>query len=250
MSVFRYPVNVEWIPNLPTISYRNGVGQWEGVVMHQTCNDSDTAEGERNWEVQTFNDAFVHEFIDPAQVLQVANPNYIAYGAGHVANARFIHLELCHSDTQDEFDKSYDMWCERAAEFLFAKQLGVSKAEPSGHGTLWSHNDVTQYLGGTDHTDPIEYLQKWGKTWDDVVTQVKKCYDLLAAGDIWKPDPQPSAPVEPTPPAPAPTPQVEKWKTDAVQYLKDKGLIKDDHDPDAPVTWAQFSVVLKRLKGE
>ncbi|WP_052487932.1 peptidoglycan recognition protein family protein [Gordoniibacillus kamchatkensis] len=248
MSVFRYPVNVEWIPNLPAISYRNGVGQWEGVVMHYTDNPSDTAASERAYEAETFNNAFVHEFIDPTQVLQVANPNYIAYGAGPHANARFVHLELCHADTQEDFDKSYDMWCERAAEYLFAKQLGVSKAEPTGHGTLWSHYDVTQYLGGTTHTDPIEYLQKRGKTWDDVVAQVQKCYDDLAAGDIWKPDTQ--AEVKPDPQSAMPVPEVDQWKLDSMQYLKDHGLTTQDHNPDATVTWAELGVVLKRLKGE
>lgn len=32
-----------------------------------------------------------------------------------------------------------------------------SLAQPDGTGSLWSHHDVTRYLGGTDHQDPDAY---------------------------------------------------------------------------------------------
>lgn len=37
------------------------------------------------------------------------------------------------------------------------------------------------------------------------------------------------------------------WKTDAVKWLSDEGLITSPHDSDAPVTWAELGVVLRRL---
>jgi len=176
-------VTVNWIPNLPRIPYRRGVGQWEGVVMHQTANTNDTATSERAYEVAHWQDAFVHEFIDPGEIVQVANPNYIAYGAGAKANPRFIHLELCSAQTKAEFERSYDAWCYRAAYYLSARQLGVTVAKADGSGTLWAHADVTRYLGGTTHTDPIAYLAKWGKTWSDVVARVQQRYDVLIGGE-------------------------------------------------------------------
>lgn len=39
------------------------------------------------------------------------------------------------------------------------------------------------------------------------------------------------------------------WKRDALQWLADRGLINSPHDPDAPVTWAEFGTVLRRLMG-
>lgn len=243
MSVYHYPVIQEWIPGLPSISYRNGVGAYEGVVMHQTCCPQDTAEEEHNYEAAHWQDAFVHEFIDPNQVVQVANPSYIAYGAGPAANARFIHLELCHADDQEGFDKSFDAWCERAAEYLYARQLGVSPAQADGTGTLWAHVDVTNYLGGTNHDDPIAYLQQWGKSWQDVIDRVTELYNAIVEENKPAPEPVPeeAKPVE-----------IQQWQKDAIDWLKEQGLIEQDHDPNVAVTWAELGVILQRAlkKGE
>jgi N-acetylmuramoyl-L-alanine amidase CwlA len=178
-----YPVIEDWIAGLPHIPYRGGVGRWEGVVMHQTGNPNDTARSEREYEARTFQDAFVHEFIDPYEIIQVANPQYIAYGAGAVANERFIHLELCSAKNQAEFDSSYDRWCQRAAYFLALRNLQVVPAIIDGSGTLWSHKDVSQFLGRTNHEDPIAYLASWGKSWQDVINTVQAHYNELVKGD-------------------------------------------------------------------
>ncbi|UJF35008.1 peptidoglycan recognition protein family protein [Paenibacillus hexagrammi] len=179
-----YPVIVDWIPGLPQIPYRNGIGEWEGVVMHQTANPNDTARSERAYEASTFQNAFVHEFIDPNEIIQVANPDYMAYGAGSQANPRFIHLELCSANSQDEFNRSFDRWCQRAAYFLSQRSLGVIPAKADGTGTLWSHDEVSRWLGGTTHTDPIEYLASWGKTWQDVIDSVQEQYtDIVTGGN-------------------------------------------------------------------
>jgi N-acetylmuramoyl-L-alanine amidase len=45
----------------------------------------------------------------------------------------------------------------------------------------------------------------------------------------------------PTPASPG------QWKKDALQWLKDQQLIVNEHDPDSPVTWAEFGVVLRKL---
>jgi N-acetylmuramoyl-L-alanine amidase CwlA len=177
-----YPVTINWIPGLPEKPYRAGVGLFEGVVMHQTATPGDSAASERAYESQHFNEAFVHEFIDPAQILQVANPAYLAYGAGHFANKRFIHLELCSAKTREQFEQSFDRWCQRAAIHLAARKLGVSNAQPSGTGTLWGHFQVSKYLGGTDHTDPVDYLKQWGKTWDSVLERVSLHYEFITNG--------------------------------------------------------------------
>lgn len=177
-----YDVKYQWITGLPQIPFRNGNGSYEGVVMHSTDNPNDSAAIEREWEARTFNDAFVHEFIDPVEIIQVANPDFIAYGAGPIANQRFIHLELCSAHTEIDFEHSFDMWCQRAAFFLAKRRLGVSSAQPDGSGTLWGHFQVTNFLGGTDHMDPIDYFNQWGRTWNDVISRVQQHYDYLLGG--------------------------------------------------------------------
>lgn len=176
-------VNKQWIPGIPRNPYNNGIGMYEGVVLHYTNNPTDTAQIEANYMRRNWDEAFVHEFVDPKQIIQVANPNYACWGAGEYANHRFVQIELCHADTKADFDKSFNMYCERAAEYLYARKLGVIPAKSDGTGTLWGHFDVTNYLGGTDHTDPISYLAKWGKTWKDVIDTVTQDYNKLAEAD-------------------------------------------------------------------
>jgi len=238
----RYPVNIQWIPGLPEIPYRNGVGAYEGVVLHYTDTPNDSAASEAAYESRTYLSAFVHEFIDPIEIIQVANPDFIAYGAGYEANQRFVHLELCSAQTLEEFNRSFDMWCERAAEYLAARGLGVSKAQPDGSGTLWSHADVTRYLGGTTHTDPIAYLTLWGKTWQDAVDRVSQYYNWLMQlkGGNAMDKKTPYSDVE-----------AGRWSENAIAVISNMGFMSGYGDgtfrPAQPLTREEFAVVLNNL---
>lgn len=176
-----YEVKKEWIGALPQIPYIDGVGQYQGVVFHYTDNPGDNARVEAEYVKSNWENAFVHEFIDANEIIQIADPDYKAWGAGQHANDKFIHLELCDARTQTEFDISYKKIVRRTAEYLYINRLGVSPAQPDGTGTLWAHIDVTRYLGGTDHVDPIAYLAKWGKTWADVIEDVTREYISIAS---------------------------------------------------------------------
>ena len=124
----------------------------------------------------------MHEFIDPDEIIQVSNPDYKAWGAGERANDRFIHLEMCDAANQSDFNISFEKITMRAAEYLYINRLGVTPAKADGTGTLWSHKNVTDYLGFTNHTDPEAYLAKWGRTWDDVIKAVTAKYNALISG--------------------------------------------------------------------
>jgi hypothetical protein len=176
-------VKLEWIPGLPKIPFLKGVGKYEGVVIHYTASPNDTAQMEADHEKKHWRDAFVHEFIDPVEIIQVADPEYKSWGAGERANDRFIHLELCDADNQSDFDISFEKITLRAAEYLYNHQLGVTPAKADGTGTLWGHMDVSNYLGFTNHTDPVAYLAKWGKTWDNVISSVTEKYNTLMSGE-------------------------------------------------------------------
>lgn len=177
-----YQVKLEWIPGLPQSPFLKGVGKYDGVVIHYTASPNDTARTEADHERKYWSRAFVHEFIDPNEIIQVANPDYKAWGAGERANDRFIHLELCDAANQSDFNISFEKITMRAAEYLYINRLGVTPAKADGTGTLWSHKDVTDYLGFTNHTDPIAYLAKWGRTWDDVIRSVMEKYNAIASG--------------------------------------------------------------------
>lgn len=174
-------IEIEHVPDLPKAPYLKGVGKYEGVVIHYTDNPGDNARIEANFMKTNWKNAFVHEFIDADEIIQVADPDYKAWGAGKEANDRYIHLELCHEYTREDFEASYRNLVRRAAEYLYINQLGVTPAKPDRTGTLWGHYHVTMYWGGTNHVDPIGYLAKWGISWDDLVEDVAREYAAIDA---------------------------------------------------------------------
>src|SRR5699024_760459 len=63
---------------------------------------------------------------------------------------------------------------------LYQYNLGVSSAESSGSGTLWSHKAVSRHLGGTNHVDPHGYFAKYGYNWTEFTKLVKTKYNSIS----------------------------------------------------------------------
>jgi N-acetylmuramoyl-L-alanine amidase CwlA len=163
------------IPGLPQEAYDGGVGAYIGVVAHATANNGDSADAERTYESTTWQSAFVHFFVDDQKIEQVADTNYVCYGAGHTANhSGYAQVELCQSTDATKFANAYAQYVWLLAYLLYARKLGVTDGV-----TLMSHAEVSAKWKETDHTDPIEYLASHGKTWANVITDVTAQYKLM-----------------------------------------------------------------------
>jgi N-acetylmuramoyl-L-alanine amidase CwlA len=172
LSIEKYQINKNYIPNLPQIPFRNGIGQYEGVVMHATAVFNDSANGERSYETNHWNEAFVTTFSDDTQILEVSDPNYICYGTGHSANQLYLSNELCQSHDYAKFLLAYDRWVWLAAYQLFQRKLGVVD-----NVTLSTHHQCTIRFKEGSHTDPDDYLKEHGVTWQQVVNDVSAYYN-------------------------------------------------------------------------
>jgi len=182
------------IPDLPKQPYRYGVGAYEGVVAHSTATPEAPAINIQKYETRTWRNAFVHYAIDWNETIQIADTKYIAYGGGPGANKRFVHVELCETSDYDKFKVSYDKYVKLLAKILRDRGLSVEKG-------LWTHYDVTKYLGGTDHEDPLDYLRSHGVSEAQFRADVKRAYNNASA-DV-------SVPEKPSKPAEVPTANVE-----------------------------------------
>jgi N-acetylmuramoyl-L-alanine amidase CwlA len=178
-----YAITPKFLSGIPKLPFRNGVGAYEGIVLHSTGNGEDTALGNVNYEQDHWQDAFVHYFIDETGIYQTASTDFRAWGAGANANPRFVHIELCETKNHDDFLVSYNQYVWLAGYLLYSKKLGVTPAKADGTGTLWSHADVTKILGGTTHPDPIDFLASHGKTWANVVNDVTYVYNQYVEQD-------------------------------------------------------------------
>ncbi|MEC0282008.1 GW dipeptide domain-containing protein [Terribacillus saccharophilus] len=161
-------------------NYRNGYGAVEGVVAHETANNNSTIRNEINFMSNNHENAFVHAFVDDSNIIEIHPTEYGAWGAGRYANQRFVHVELVRVNSFDEFARSINNYADYIANVLNEYNLGVTDAEGTGKGTLWSHNAVSKYLGGTNHVDPHGYFAKYGYNWSEFVTLVKQKYNEKA----------------------------------------------------------------------
>ncbi|MEE9112910.1 MAG: SLAP domain-containing protein [Lactobacillus delbrueckii] len=163
--------------------YRNGVGKPEGVVVHETATPGATAWDEgryfnNNWMTAY---TYVHAVVDNNQTIQLMSPDYGVWGAGPIANLRYIQVELCEVSTRSQFVQSVANDAYYIASLLHSYNLTPSRASQDGSGTIWSHNEVSHYLGGTDHGDPDGYFAKWGYSMSDFYSLITYYYNRLGA---------------------------------------------------------------------
>ncbi|PTK09272.1 glucosaminidase domain-containing protein [Mammaliicoccus sciuri] len=202
--------------HIPKIPYRNGVGKPEGIIAHETANPNSTIQGEIAYMKNNYESAFVHAFVDDNNIIEVAPTDYLAWGAGGVANERFIHVELVRVYGGDRFARSINNYADYIATNLSYYGLPFDSAENDGTGTLWSHDAVSRYLGGTDHSDPYGWFAENNYTFNELVDLVREKY-LYKTGSATQPTtpvvskPKPTTPVTSKPKTS--TPVVSKPKT-------------------------------------
>ena len=219
------------IPDLPKQPYRNGVGAYEGVVAHSTATPEAPAINIQKYESRTWRSAFVHYAVDWNETIQIADTKYIAYGAGPGANKRFVHVELCETRDYEKFKRSYDKYVKLLAKILHDRGLSVEKG-------LWTHYDVTKYLGGTDHEDPLDYLKSHGVSEAQFRADVQRAYNNSSV--------EVSVPEKPSKPAEVPT-----VVTDGIAYIEGYNVnlrkgpstsyskIRQLNKPESYVVWAE-----------
>lgn len=219
------------IDDLPKQAYRYGVGAYEGVVAHSTATPEAPAINIQKYESRTWRSAFVHYAVDWDETIQIADTKYIAYGGGPAANKRFVHVELCETADYDKFKRSYDKYVKLLAKILRDRGLSVEKG-------LWTHYDVTKYLGGTDHEDPLDYLKSHGVSEAQFRADVQRAYNNSSA--------EVSVPEKPSKPAEVPT-----AVTDGIAYIEGSNVnlrkgpdtsyskIRQLNKPESYIVWGE-----------
>src|SRR5699024_489379 len=164
-------------------NYRKGYKRPEGVVIHASANPNAGIDSEISYMAKNYKNAFTHAWAGHDKIIEIANTNYACWGAGGVANKRFVQIEM----TEDKrLTKKQKLQVVDRAAYWAAVQLVYYKLPctdaSKGSGTVWGHTHVTKYLGGTTHTDPIAFLKTLGLTWNDVYKQVERYYNAYKKG--------------------------------------------------------------------
>ncbi|RIN84381.1 hypothetical protein BU004_09960 [Mammaliicoccus sciuri] len=238
---YAVPTYVEdFSSHIPKIPYRNGVGKPEGIIAHETANPNSTIQGEIAYMKNNYESAFVHAFVDDNNIIEVAPTDYLAWGAGGVANERFIHVELVRVYGGDRFARSINNYADYIATNLSYYGLPFDSAENDGTGTLWSHDAVSRYLGGTDHSDPYGWFAENNYTFNELIDLVREKY-LYKTGSVTQPTtpvvskPKPTTPVVSKPKPTTPVVSKPKPSTPVVSKPKPSTPVVSKPKPTAPV---------------
>lgn len=163
----------------PKYKYRHGKGKPEGVVVHETGNSNSTIFDEIAYMKKNYRNAFVHTFIDDDHIINIANTDYLCWGVGYPGNARFVQFEQVQMHSKSSFAHEVENAAYYTAYILNKYNLKPNDAAYDGKGTVWSHNSVAKYLGGSDHTDPVGYYSRTSKKYFHHKYTMKQFYHLV-----------------------------------------------------------------------
>lgn len=142
-----------------------------GVVVHSTDDLNATAPAIRNF----FNNnpdrqASAHLSIDWSQAVTMIpwqpGEAEIAWHAGPTANHRYLSVEWCETDDPNLFAQGY------ANCMTIVRTILDWYRWPVDAEHVFSHAQTSQLFHETDHTDPLPYLSRHGKTWAEVVADI------------------------------------------------------------------------------
>ncbi len=141
----------------------------QGFVIHSTATPGATAQNEHDYFNSGNRGASAHYFADWNGIIRCVLENEIAWHAGPTANRRFLSVEMCEPKGTD-YAKFSEVW--NRTVWLVAdvcKRYGWTTK-----GNVFSHRGISALYGETDHTDPIGFLARHGKTWDDLLAAIDK----------------------------------------------------------------------------
>ena len=144
----------------------------KGVVLHETATPGASAENEYRYFNNNDIGASAHGFVDWNGYIQTIPYNEVAWHAGYTANSKYIGIEMCHATNKADFDKVWNNTVELFTTLL--KQYGWTVND------IHTHNEMSKLYKETDHTDPIGYFKKFGRTIDDF----KKAVENKMNGDL------------------------------------------------------------------
>jgi len=147
-----------------------------GGIQHSTGNGNDTADNNYQYFNSGDRGANAHFFTDAENILQFVETNQRAGHARSPANSMFWGCEMCETRDKEKFRKIWDnqvwLW---SYLFRIARITKVSIENLRSHA---EENEINHAGDRNNHTDPNDYFAKFGKTMDDMRTDVQKMLNI------------------------------------------------------------------------
>jgi len=139
----------------------------KGFVIHATASSGGTAQVFYNYFNSADRQSSVHYVADWIEIVQLIPENEVAWHAGYTANHRYLSIEMCEpkGTNYDQFREVWDRTVLLVADACVRYGWNVND-------NIFSHYDISVTYNETDHVDPIGYLAKYGRTWDQLLEAI------------------------------------------------------------------------------
>ena len=173
---FKYDIIQDYkVPNGKAGRFSTGKPTW--VVVHSSGNPNAGIDSEIAYMTRNQDNAYVQAWCGHNKIVEIANTDYRAWGAGRTANKYAVQIEV----TEDKrLTKTQKLQAIDREAFWVAVQCAYYGIPLN---KVYSHADISRmYPQDTDHTDPIAFFKSVGVSWSQFKSQVKKYHDVLKAG--------------------------------------------------------------------
>lgn len=139
----------------------------QGLVIHSTDTPGATAQNEYNYFNGGYRGASAHYFVDWTQIIRTIPENEVAWHAGSTANQNFLSVEMCepYATKTSLFE---EVW--KRTVWLVADACTRYGWAVDTH--VFSHQDILNRYQETNHTDPLGYLVRYGRIWEDLIAAI------------------------------------------------------------------------------
>lgn len=143
-------------------------------AVHSTANPGATAANHVSyWRNNP--DYAVHLVSDWDEAYHTVPYDRLCWQVGN-GNATCEGLEICEALTREQFERGLEVARSVILQRLAAHGWTVD-------GNVRSHDWFTRVYGGSDHTDPLPYFNRWGWTWDMFIQFLKE--EDMTPADVW-----------------------------------------------------------------
>lgn len=144
-------------------------------AVHSTANPGATAANHVSyWRGNP--DYAVHLVSDWDEAYHTVPYDRLCWQVGN-GNATCEGLEICEALTREQFERGLEVARSVILQRLAAHGWTVD-------GNVRSHDWFTRIYGGSDHTDPLPYFNRWGWTWDMFIQFLKE--EDMTPAQVWE----------------------------------------------------------------
>ena len=174
-------VKYDYTYKLPDSAGDGRIAQKKYIVIHSTANTDATGVNEAIYMQRNYRQAYTHAVADYDRVYIVGEPGYVAWGAGNINAYSPYQIELAQYSRRKKALQAYRVWIDSIRDY--ASKYGIPLTLDGAGNGVKTHDWASKNYGGSNHSDPMPYLNTLGITKDQLAKDLKNGFGGTDMGD-------------------------------------------------------------------